>query len=135
MAPALPYDSSDGRIDMRMLVADDTTFVLEFLKSMLEKQGHVVTSVTNGRQLLEKLGDGSDFDMVLTDNDMPQMSGLAALSQIRIVKTTAQMPVIVLSARDVSEEVQALNGIYIEKGQGKNDDLWAAIAQIEASLR
>ena len=120
---------------MRILVADDTDFVLELLEHMLKHQGHTVTSVTNGRQLLEKLGDGSGFDMILTDNDMPQMTGLTALSRIGSTETTAKIPVIVLSAADVSKEVHRLSAIYVEKGRGNNKELWTAVAQIEASLR
>jgi CheY-like chemotaxis protein len=121
---------------MRILVADDTNYVLELLELVLAKRGHTVTTATNGKELLDKLGDGKAFDMVLTDNDMPIMKGIDALVRIRNEPDTAEMPVIVLSAdTGIKSKVLALNAIYVDKAVDKHDMLWSAVEQIAASIK
>jgi signal transduction histidine kinase/CheY-like chemotaxis protein len=67
---------------MRILLADDQDEIRLLTTLQLEKNGHHVVAVGNGKQVLEALGREA-FDVVLLDEDMPVMSGLQALRAIR----------------------------------------------------
>lgn len=66
---------------LRILIADDDESVLDMLRAFLERK-HQVALVTNGVEALEKLKE-EHFDMVLSDVDMPRMSGIDLLKAVR----------------------------------------------------
>jgi two-component system sensor histidine kinase RpfC len=59
----------------RIMIADDNRVNLELLKQMLLKDGHQVTTATNGAQALQLLAR-QDFDLVLLDFNMGDIDGL-----------------------------------------------------------
>lgn len=64
-----------GSVDhLRVLVVDDEPMILELFKEYLESDGHVVSTAANGRQAADMFSSGT-FDVVLTDQAMPEMSG------------------------------------------------------------
>ena len=76
-------------LKLRILIADDSKYIRGPLRKMLEGAGHTVVEVTNGRLLLEELNKQQDFDLIITDNSMPEkgveqpLSGMHALTEIR----------------------------------------------------
>jgi DNA-binding NtrC family response regulator len=78
----------------RILVVDDQETMRSLLKDMLEVIGYEVTLAEGGEQALG-LVQSQDFDLVLTDLNMPGMDGTALL---RAIKTTkAEMPVVIIT--------------------------------------
>jgi len=67
---------------MRILLAEDQTEIRMLTTDQLERSGHHVVSVANGREALDALKHES-FDVVLLDEDMPVMTGLQAMHAIR----------------------------------------------------
>ncbi len=64
-------DSSGIR---RILVVDDQPIILELLQTQLREDGHEIETANDGCEALEKLGAGG-FDLLLTDQSMPGMTG------------------------------------------------------------
>ncbi|NCT40507.1 MAG: response regulator [Alphaproteobacteria bacterium] len=65
-----------------ILIAEDDTSMLGFLKLALEKAGHTVTDKTNGVDALETLkNENAVFDLLLTDIVMPGMDGIELSQQ------------------------------------------------------
>ena len=62
----------------RILIAEDDTSMLGFLKLALEKAGHTVREESNGVDALNRIKDKEeqDFDLLLTDIVMPGMDGI-----------------------------------------------------------
>jgi signal transduction histidine kinase/DNA-binding NarL/FixJ family response regulator len=67
---------------LRVLFADDTLVNRELIALMLEKRGHLVVPVTNGREALNAL-ERQKFDVVLLDQEMPEMGGTETTRAIR----------------------------------------------------
>jgi len=87
----------DGRL--RILLAEDNRVNQLLAVRLLEKRGHEVTVVNNGREALEAL-DREIFDLVLMDMQMPEMDGFEATASIRRLEqaTGRHMPIIAMTA-------------------------------------
>lgn len=69
---------------LRILCAEDDDQVARLLKIALECSGHSVDCVADGQQALERIASDLDFfDLLVTDHDMPQLSGLDLVSKLR----------------------------------------------------
>ena len=90
---------------LRILLAEDNRINQRVAVGMLEKQGHLVTAVVNGKEALAALaGEGAKpFDLVLMDVQMPEMGGLAATALIREQEKGGgkHLPIIALTARAI----------------------------------
>jgi signal transduction histidine kinase/CheY-like chemotaxis protein len=70
------------RKPMRVLLADDHEDIRKLTTYQLERSGHHVTSVSNGKDALEIAREAS-FDVILLDEEMPGLTGVEVVSAIR----------------------------------------------------
>ena len=84
---------------MNILLAEDNLVNQKITTRMLEKLGHAVTVVGNGREALDATGRQT-FDLVLMDIQMPEMSGFEATETIRRQESGSgrHLPIIALTA-------------------------------------
>jgi two-component system chemotaxis response regulator CheY len=68
---------------MRALIVDDSRFVRDYLRGLLENMGIDCEEACNGRAGLSQLHDSDPFDLALLDWNMPVMDGLAMLKSMR----------------------------------------------------
>ena len=68
---------------MRALIVDDSRFVRDYLRRLLEEKGIECEEAADGRQGLNQLHDGAPFDLALVDWNMPVMDGLDMLKSLR----------------------------------------------------
>jgi len=76
---------------LRVLAVDDDALVLMNTVAMLEDLGHDVTAAYSAREALEAM-QGRNFDLVVTDHAMPQMTGVQLAGQIR--EEQPSMPIV-----------------------------------------
>ncbi|HEX8405523.1 MAG TPA: ATP-binding protein, partial [Duganella sp.] len=88
-----------GAISARILLADDNADMRAYIQRILEKNGHHVSVVRNGREALDAIAAGPLPDLVLTDVMMPDTDGFTLLKTLRANEATRDMVVILLSAR------------------------------------
>ncbi len=81
----------------RILVAEDDMRIRMVLERLLAASGYDVVARVNGREALESLEQEGPFQVVITDINMPEMSGEELLREIK--SRDARLPVIVLTAR------------------------------------
>jgi signal transduction histidine kinase/CheY-like chemotaxis protein/HPt (histidine-containing phosphotransfer) domain-containing protein len=92
---------------LRILVADDADINRELVVELLEKRGHIAIGVDDGRAAVAEL-EKHDFDVLLIDEEMPNMTGLQATLAIREREAgTARHQVIVGFSGHVTEEDEA----------------------------
>lgn len=66
----------------RILVVDDEESILEFLDIMLRKEGYEVTTASDGQKALDLIAKKS-FDLVISDLQMPNKTGLQLLKEVK----------------------------------------------------
>ena len=67
---------------LNILLAEDNAVNVMVMKRMLQKRGHTVTVVGDGRRAIDAVADGN-FDLVFMDVQMPELDGLEATQEIR----------------------------------------------------
>lgn len=116
----------------RILIVEDDTSIIEILSESLGQEGYEIQKVLSAGEALE-VAKSFHPHLVLTDNDMPEMSGLDMLRELRRQKN--YVTVIFVSGRtDTSFVVEALRAgadDYIRKPFRINE----LSARIEAALR
>ncbi len=90
----------------KILLAEDNPTNRKVVANLLEKFGHSVISVENGRQALEAVREDG-FNLVLLDVTMPEMDGCEAAVLIRTMEEEYQhTPIIALSGHTTDDEVE-----------------------------
>lgn len=95
---------------MRVLVADDDKSLLELISTVLECEGHVVQTASNGQEALDHVVEDRP-DLILLDLRMPLMDGWTCCRSLKESPDTASIPVIIMSADKVGAAVHADLGI------------------------
>lgn len=91
---------------MRILVIEDDPASGEILASLLRRDGHIVDLATSGESAIERF-DASTTDAVLTDIQLPGISGVALLEALRSRMQDFPVPVIAVTANSMPEELVA----------------------------
>ena len=101
-----------------ILLADDDEILIEILRFRVEAAGHSVVIARDGLQALELIRESLP-DLVILDAMMPVMTGAEVLAALRADEATADLPVIMLTARagedDVVRSLRAGANDYITK--------------------
>jgi ammonium transporter, Amt family len=118
----LPAPSSDSHI----LVVEDDPNTREMLRRILEREGWQVAEAENGESALGRVAERRP-DLILLDLMMPKMDGFEVIGALRSTALWRGIPIIVLTAMDLSPTDRLrLNG-YVEKvlqkGAYNHDDL------------
>nr|WP_316244847.1 ATP-binding protein [Paenibacillus senegalensis] len=97
-----------GNIPRRplILMVDDDPVNLQVMEAILSPDNYEVTMVTSGKEALAML-DKKEWDLVISDIMMPQMSGYELTRKIRERFTLTELPVLLLTARDQGKDIQA----------------------------
>ncbi|MBU1108886.1 MAG: hybrid sensor histidine kinase/response regulator [Candidatus Riflebacteria bacterium] len=82
---------------MKVLVAEDSITSRSLLKSILESAGFQVTTAVDGADAFAQLRAG-EFDLLVSDVDMPRLSGFELTAKIRSDKKMGELPVVLVTA-------------------------------------
>ena len=89
----------------RVLVADDDPDILDLVRYRLERSGYEVATATDGAEAVRLAGELAPALAVL-DVMMPSLDGLEATRRLRNDPATAEIPVILLTAKAQDADVQ-----------------------------
>lgn len=87
----------------RVLVVDDSPFMVRLVTYILEEAGYETVSAENGRAALDLMAAELP-DLVFLDTMMPEMDGLETLCAIRADPQTRDVPVLMLTAKAQAED-------------------------------
>jgi signal transduction histidine kinase/DNA-binding response OmpR family regulator len=94
----------------RILLVEDDAVARATIRQALEREGWEVTEADNGRVALERLAAGLP-DAIVLDLLMPEMDGFEFVAELRSRRDSRQVPVLVVTAMDLSDEDhRRLNG-------------------------
>jgi len=119
-----------------VLVVEDDADTRDMLQRLLTRENWAVTEATNGRVALERMAE-SQPELILLDLMMPEMDGFAFLEALRQQDAWRSIPVVVVTAIDLTpEDRQRLNG-YVEqilqKGAYSREELLHEIYHLVAA--
>src|SRR5580692_9709506 len=87
-----------------ILVVDDNAANRDVLERRLTREGHTVVTAATGAAALALVAE-REFDLVLLDLIMPEMSGFEVLRRLKATDRTKDIPVIIISALDEIDSV------------------------------
>lgn len=90
----------------KILVIDDEESMCNFMEIMLSKEGYDVNSVNSGRKGLNLLKE-NDFDLVIADLQMPEMSGIEVLKEIKTFKDEQEL-IVMTAYASVDTAIEAM---------------------------
>ena len=125
--------ASGVRSPQRVLVVDDDPATLESVRAALLTAGHVVETALSAQQAMERLAE-SRPDLVISDVDMPALSGFDLVTQIRAEPSMHTMPLILLTAREAPQD--GVHGLRLGADDyvSKPIDTEGLVARVEAKL-
>jgi CheY-like chemotaxis protein len=97
--------TTDTKPVFRVLLAEDVKLNQMLTQRLLARSGYLIDIAENGRQAIDALKN-ADYDVVLMDVQMPEMDGIEATKQIRLLPGEKKsVPIIALTAQaDVNTE-------------------------------
>ncbi|MCK4914037.1 MAG: response regulator [Planctomycetes bacterium] len=98
----------------KVLVVDDEIHIVHVVAIKLRNNGYDVTTACNGAEALE-LALQNKPDMVVTDFQMPVMTGLELIKQLRGNELTKDVPVVMLTARGFAIEDEQKEDLKISE--------------------
>ncbi|MDH5592987.1 MAG: hybrid sensor histidine kinase/response regulator [Gammaproteobacteria bacterium] len=117
----------------RVLVVDDSITVREVERNMLETRGYSVDVAVDGMDGWNAVRTG-EYDLVISDIDMPRMNGFEFVEHIKSDNTLNKLPVMIVSYKDREED--RLRGLevgadyYLTKGSFQDETLLDAVEEL-----
>jgi two-component system, cell cycle sensor histidine kinase and response regulator CckA len=123
--------------DLRVLVVDDEPMIAKVASMLLSAEGYVVTAVSSGQAALETFArDPEAFDVVLTDDSMPGMTGTALIGELRRIRPC--LACVLMSGRvddALHHHAASLDPLQIVAKPFASESLIKAIERAHASLK
>ncbi|CAM2163711.1 two-component system, chemotaxis family, sensor histidine kinase and response regulator WspE [Paraburkholderia sacchari] len=121
---------SQARERKRILVVEDSLTVRELERKLLEKRGYAVSVAVDGMDGWNTLRNGQ-YDLVITDVDMPRMDGIELVTMIRNDPQQRGVPVMIVSYKDREDDrrrgLDAGADYYLTKGSFHDEALLDAV--------
>jgi two-component system chemotaxis sensor kinase CheA len=116
-----------------ILVAEDSITARTLLKNILELAGYKVKTAIDGAEALTVLAT-EGFDLVVSDVEMPRMSGFDLTTKIRADKRLSQLPVVLVTAlesrQDRERGIDVGANAYIVKGSFDQGNLLEVVRRL-----
>ena len=82
----------------RLLLVDDSSFFRNLLTPILSVAGYAVTTLSSAAEALEAMERGENYDVIVSDIEMPDMSGFELVERIRDGSRWAELPIVAMSS-------------------------------------
>jgi signal transduction histidine kinase/ligand-binding sensor domain-containing protein/CheY-like chemotaxis protein len=120
----------------RVLIVEDYPSTRQVMKHLFEKEGWIVSEAANGKEGLEQVANNPPT-VILLDLMMPEMDGFEFVKELKKRKEWRAIPVLVVTAKEITEEDrERLDGYVeriLEKGEYNREDLLAEVRDLAIS--
>lgn len=117
----------------RILIVDDDATILLILSRTLTREGYEVVKAQGPEEALTRLEQEGPFDLAITDNQMPGMTGVVLLAEMR-ARHPEMIRVLLTGHADVETAVRAINQGQIFRFLTKPWDLVAMKVMLAAAF-
>ena len=117
----------------RVLIVDDNEMNRDMLARRLERKGYSVRVAENARCLRERIQKEA-VDLLLLDVEMPEISGLDALQTLRQFYSATELPIIMVTAKQQSEDIVKALDMGANDYLTKPVDFSVALARIRTQV-
>lgn len=135
-APLKPLEQGSGQPEGKVrniLVADDSITARSLLRTMLQTAGYQVATAVDGVEAYSR-ALAEDFDLLVSDVDMPRMSGFELCAKVRGDPRLAGIPVILVTALesrdDIERGIEVGADAYIVKSSFDQSNLLETIGRL-----
>ncbi|MCK5742765.1 MAG: response regulator [Chlorobi bacterium] len=123
-----PEENIDAKFG-KILIIDDDPFIIKLIKKYLAKQKLEVLVARTGSEALKMVDDSSDFDLLILDILLPDMTGYDVSKAIREKRSLFQLPILMLTAKtDIYDKLAGFDA-------GANDYLVKPFNSMEFTAR
>src|SRR5579872_1393872 len=117
----------------RLLIVDDNEMNRDMLARRLSRKGYVIGLAESARELLPRVKEDG-IDLVLLDIEMPDVSGLDALQELRKCFSPIELPIIMVTAKNQSDDIVRALDMGANDYLTKPIDFPVALARISTQL-
>ena len=117
----------------RLLIVDDNELNRDMLARRLARKGYEIVQADSARELLRRVKEEA-IDLVLLDIEMPEISGLEALKTLRETYSPIELPIIMVTAKNQSDDVVRALDLGANDYVTKPIDFIVALARIGTQL-
>jgi DNA-binding response OmpR family regulator len=117
----------------RILVADDSPAIRHLIADSLVRQGFAVTTAEDGQDALTK-ARAQKFDMLITDYDMPRMTGFELVHAIKRDPILRELPTMMLTARNTRRDQAQMRAVGLTSYLVKPFSVDKCVAMVERVL-
>ncbi len=131
------FDREDMKRARRVLVVDDSPFFRNMLTPLLSVAGYEVTTAENPLRALELQERGAHFDIIISDIEMPEMSGFEFAQKVRDGGKWKETPMVALSSHATKNDIDKGMSVGFTKYVAKfdRDTLLSTLSQTLAEQR
>ena len=128
-------EDTDDKGPPKLLVVDDDADARLLVRTLMEKEGFIVSEAKDGYEALDTLKVDPDFRVVILDLLMPGMNGREVLQQIRSAVDTAALPVVIRTGTGTERDETELLMSGADDFIPKTADPERLLARVRAVLR
>ena len=104
---------------LTILYAEDHKMVADAIRDTLEAEGWRAVTCTDGAAALNRLASDAHYDLMITDNHLPNVNGLELVRYARGLKHREGLPIVMLSAADCRQEAYGAGvDVFLKKPEG-----------------
>ncbi|HSR72725.1 MAG TPA: chemotaxis protein CheW [Kiloniellales bacterium] len=115
------FEAHDGKEPTRVLLVDDSPFFRNLLSPLLAVAGYEVTAVENASSALQLCESGETYDVIVSDIDMPGMSGFEFAEAVKKDSRWCDIPIVALSCFATPRDLAKGRAVGFRDYVAKND--------------
>ncbi|MFP4314149.1 MAG: chemotaxis protein CheW [Alphaproteobacteria bacterium] len=109
------------QIKRRILLVDDSPFFRNMLTPLLSVAGYEVTTLESPLEALKLCEDGAEFDLIVSDIEMPDMDGFEFAEKVKTGSNWAKTPMVALTSHATPQDITRGEQVGFEKYIAKFD--------------